>query len=217
MFTDLITAICVAPLLQHIPFHSKILVPFLPKPFLVAPCRHCFCAVEHFTTNSCKLAVRKASPHMVFGLVLLVSYLQLAPPPPRASKGELDLWSSAPSGRLPHLLHSAPSYKHFVYKQNEINVIFQVDKKLYSIIFTIDTHYRKGEQSNPYNIFTGVSTCSSTHSSVSKHQLFLRILKPRQHPSIMSGVMNSSLSLNHLNFLYLRQTQRKSLHKRKKK
>lgn len=41
----------------------------------------------------------------------------------------------------------------------------------------------------------GFSSCSSSHSSVLNHKLLLTILKPRQHPSIMKGVMNSSLSL----------------------
>lgn len=42
-----------------------------------------------------------------------------------------------------------------MHKQNEINVIFRQIKKLYHVIVTIDTYYRKGDQSNSYNIITG--------------------------------------------------------------
>lgn len=96
---SLTTAICVAPLLQHIPFHPKILFPFLPRSFLVAPCRlllHCWTLYHKLLQADCQ----KSKPTHGVWACTVGSYLQLAPPPPGASKGELGVGRLAPSGRL---------------------------------------------------------------------------------------------------------------------
>lgn len=116
---SLTTAICVAPLLQHIPFHPKILFPFLPRSFLVAPCRlllHCWTLYHKLLQADCQ----KSKPtHGVWACTVGVLLAACSSSSSWSQQRRIGCWEACPFRQtLPHLLHSAPSYKHFIHKEN---------------------------------------------------------------------------------------------------